>query len=301
MKIFKYLILPFVIIAILIVFFITNVNGKSDNIGKIKEKAESEILYLDSKIVYMLNTLNNIIDSNYYVMVENVNEEQNESSSSETSGFKESNSGSNQGDSANKETESNKENSITKTTHLVQNVMSERGEEIDWVNLEGTMQIIYSSWSVIIIDLYKLNVDSNYIIEFSEKLDEAMQNIQNKNKENSLSSLSQVYDFLPYFLDTFSENNELNTIVKIKSNVLKAYSNVATENWDQVSTEMAYAEESINYLLNIMPENENSIFNINKTYIVFKELQNSINTKNAEIFYLKYKNLISELSIIQSY
>ncbi len=69
-------------------------------------------------------------------------------------------------------------------------------------------------------------------------------------------------------------------------------------NWQKIKDEVASAESNFNVLLNNVEENENSIYNINKTYIVLKELQSSLDEQNAIIFYLKYRNLISELNVI---
>ena len=47
-----------------------------------------------------------------------------------------------------------------------------------------------------------------------------------------------------------------------------------------------------------MNENENNEVNINKSYILIKDLQNSSNNTDKDIFYIKYKNLIEQLNIL---
>lgn len=301
MKKLKYVLLPIIIIGIVIaIFFIIKSNGEDNSNYELVQKAKSEILFLDSKLVFLLNSLNNITDANYYVSIQEVNQNQDASETTETTETKKENSNSNTGSSEKQQSENN-QNKETKTSQMIQDVISQRNEQIDWTNLEGTLQTIYSSWSVIIIDLYKLDVNSDNILLFSKNLDETMQYVQAKDKTQSIISLANLYNYLPKFLDDFSDDIDLNTAIKVKSNIINAYAMVEGENWVDIKNEIANAELNFNALLNSIPENENSIFNINKTYIVLKELQNSIDTESKEIFYLKYRNLISELSIIQSY
>ena len=296
----KYILL-LIIVLLISVFFITKYsNSNESNIDNIKLKAKSEILYLDSEILYLLNGLNNIIDANYYVSIQEVNENQDSSEDSETSGSKQEGESSknsesqqsSQSESAASQTEA------TKTSQMNQDTISQRGTEIDWKNLEGTIQTVYSSWSEIILDLYKLEVNSEDILGFSNQLDESMQFIQAKDKQSNLTSLAKLYSYLPKFLESYSEDTKLNTILKVKSNVINAYSMIEEDNWQMIVQEIANAESNFNTILNNVPDNENSIYNINKAYVVLKELQSSLDSQNVEIFYLKYRNLISELNVL---
>ena len=39
-------------------------------------------------------------------------------------------------------------------------------------------------------------------------------------------------------------------------------------------------------------------YNINKAYVLIGEMKNSLDTKDTDIFYVKYKNTIEELNIL---
>ena len=39
-------------------------------------------------------------------------------------------------------------------------------------------------------------------------------------------------------------------------------------------------------------------YNVNKSYLELKEFQSSVDTKNKDILYIKYKNLLDELNIL---
>lgn len=68
--------IPIIFLIIIILFSLTgcNINKSEDYITK-KEKVNQEMSYLDSKIIAMLNRLNNISFSNYKVVSEDVKEE----------------------------------------------------------------------------------------------------------------------------------------------------------------------------------------------------------------------------------
>lgn len=298
----------FIIFFAMSIFFVTGF-GSTSSEEDIQDKAKSEILYLDSKILYLLNSLNNIIDANYYVSTQKVNENQDSSQSSETSGSKEESGGEQQGSSSSQSSGEQSSNSgesgssktgndVTKTSKSIPDVVSQRDSQIDWVTLEGTIQTIYSSWSVIILDLYKLNVNNEDILSFSSSLDDTMQSIIQKDKKSSLTNLATLYSYLPRFLEGHTKDNKINSILKVKSNIINAYSVVEEGDWQKITEEINSAESNFNGLLNTVPENQNSIYNINKAYIVLKELQNSLDTQDTDIFYVKYRNIIAELNVL---
>ena len=235
----------FLLIVIIIVLFIaikgfsSSTNSKDD----IKSKVKSEISYLDSKILFLLNRLNNIVDANYYVSIHEVNENQDSSQNSDTSGSKqegqnsssnqnsESSSSSSSGESSqgegSEQGNTSSSSDVTKTAQMNPDIISKKLKEpIDWETIEGTTQTIYSSWSVIILDLYKLNANGEDILGFSDSLDKCMESIQANDKQASLSNLATLYSYLPKFLEGHLDDNKTNTILKVKSNIINAYSQI---------------------------------------------------------------------------
>lgn len=68
--------LPIIFLIIIMLFSLTGCDkNKSENDNNKKEKVNQEMSYLDSKIIAMLNRLNNISFSNYKVVSEDVKEE----------------------------------------------------------------------------------------------------------------------------------------------------------------------------------------------------------------------------------
>ena len=61
---------------------------------------------------------------------------------------------------------------------------------------------------------------------------------------------------------------------------------------------MALAEQ---FYTTIMSDNElidTKEYNVNKSYVSLKELQNSVKTQDKTIFFLKYKNLMQEITLL---
>ena len=111
-------------------------------------------------------------------------------------------------------------------------------------------------------------------------------------------SVAKIYTYLPKFTESSNQENKLINMLKVKSNIMNAYAYTEEENWNKISEEIVNAETNYMNILNSVPENENSIYNVNKGYILLKELQVALSTKDKDVFYLKYKNLMVELNIL---
>ena len=56
--------------------------------------------------------------------------------------------------------------------------------------------------------------------------------------------------------------------------------------------------EYFNKVMNDMSFQEEKQYTVNKSYILLKELQSSVELQEKEIYYIKYKNLISEINLL---
>ena len=81
-------------------------------------------------------------------------------------------------------------------------------------------------------------------------------------------------------------------------NILNACVQLEKGNFSEVKNQLLSAEQSFLPIINNMNSNENNEVNINKSYILIKDLQNSSNNTDKDIFYIKYKNLIEQLNIL---
>ena len=168
---------------------------KSDNEENLlNDKIESELLYLDSKILSMANTLNNISFQNNKITTKSVELEKQSSSTTEgdeDSGGESSSSGkggtSDSGTSASKgQGTGGEENSINIYEIDKNLILNSRNKEIDWDLLKGEIENLYSTWGTISLDLKQSNVNEEDIQSFSKELDTTTKSIQENNKAKKL-------------------------------------------------------------------------------------------------------------------
>ena len=124
-------------------------------------------------------------------------------------------------------------------------------------------------------------------------------NIKNEDKIASLASLAKLYSYIPKYSNTVSKNAKTNAVYGTKSNILNAYSAIEQNNYNVVKTELANAEQAFMPVINNISSNTNNQSSINKSYILIKELQNTNQNSDKDIFYIKYKNLMQELNNIK--
>lgn len=274
----------------------------------LKAKLASEIQYLDTCIFNMLNKANGIQFENYQISSEKIEQksENKESSSqseggssgsgqSESSGGEEEKSSSGDSSSSKQEDES-KENDYQ--YKMVENSILMKEKTPEWESLTIEVEKIYSDWAIITIDLYQRNVDKQKILSFNTDLDNLTKAIKEKNKEQTLTLLAKLYSYIPIYYAGFSDDQMQINLYKIKSSVFNAYAIIEQENKDEVKKQLQQAEEAIIAMMNNMSSKNEKEYNMNKSYILLKDLQNTIDKNDSSIFYLKYKNLVEELNIL---
>lgn len=281
-------------------------------------KLESEMQYFDSIISNMLNNANGINFQNYQVSAEKIEEQpsQGESSQgaqttgissqgqssggSQQSGGEQSSSqgggSSNSSENQTSQKQQNEQNNIK--YQLVENNILTKERTPDWEALTSDVENIYSNWSVVTLDLYKKNVDSQKILSFNTDLDNLAKAIKAKDKPQTLSLLAKVYSYIPIYSQDFSDDQMQINLYRVKSNVFNAYAIIEQNNPEEVKKQLQFAEESIIAMMNNMGSNNQKEYNINKAYILLKDMQNTIDKNDMDIFYLKYKNLMEELNVL---
>ena len=279
-----------ILLSIILLFILTGCKDKEEN-GSLEEKIKSEIEYLDSKIVGMLNKLNNISYQNYKITTEKI--ELNESSGQEGEQSSSTQKGTESNTSSGGETSQNKTINQSEMDHS--SILGDNTQNINWTEIKSDIELLHDTWSTIIIDLTQRGINNKYMEEFSKLLDNTTVDIKEENKKESLIGLTDMYSYLTKFLENEGDNIQKN-IKNVKMHIIKAYSLVESENWEQMSTEV---NEAIRYYNNIINQTnyvkENS-FKVEKTSISLKELQNSLTVKDKNVFYIKYRNLMEQLS-----
>lgn len=283
----------FLIIIISVGGFFAFGNAKtnqSNDVETLKSKATSEIEYISSNIISMMNDINNISYSNYKLVSEEIDEGQSESDSNS-----ESSSNSNSSSEGEQSNSTNKENTIKSNSMIATNILSGDTTEANWDNLNNKVQELYSSWTTIMMDLSSLNVNKDKLLKFNDELDEITQNILAKDKRKSLIALGDLYNLITLYIQDFSNDAEKINIFKVRSNILYSYAYTQSEDWAKVGEYISKAKQDYSNILNSQVNNINKIDVINKAYILLNELEKDATNKNVKVFLVNYTNLMQEL------
>lgn len=306
MKIIKrFLLIIYLLVSILTLCGCSN----NEENGDINKKLQSEIQYLDKRIIGIMNKLNNITLDNYEVKSkEIVPERSNEGSGSqgENGGSSGSNESANQnsskedsngGGAKTGNSENGQESNSIKVLQLQpSNILVINKNEVDWTTIKSEVEIMYSSWNSILLDLYSINITNEDILGFSQSLDNAILAVKSEDKQKSLEELATLYSYLPKYMEKISIDESIKNILQTKSNIMYAYALVEQENWTEVQNQINQADINYSKVANDVKYIENKQEEVSRIYVLIKELKNSINLKDKDIFYIKYKNLMNTIN-----
>ena len=289
MKKFVVSIIIFLIIIVLAIggyFIYSNImNNKSSDVQTLNEKCLSEIDFLQTSIISMMNSLNNISYTNYRIVSEeiDVSDSEEESSSSGQSG---------------QENQTSTQNRIDSSSVVNNDILSSNSDDISWDELKSERENMYDSWTTILIDLTTLNVNKDNLLKYNNTMDKIVNDFENENKSASLKDLSDLYNLLALYVKDFApEGNEAN-VYSVKSNILYAYTYATIDDWNNVKKYISSAKDEFTNILNNQVNNMNNIDEINKAYILINELDEDGNNQNKKVFYVNYRNLMQELENI---
>ena len=298
-KIISYIILLIVLVVLaLTVYTSATQNNEQDE----KEKVTSEIRYLDTKLVELLNHMNNIETRNYQIYTTKIEE----SRSAENSGG-----GSSRGDSSSDSSNTSSSSDSTSTQDNSDQADTENTDknyemkaagilttnrDIDWTSCKNESELIYTSISTITLDLYRLNVSQEDILNFNKDLDSLTVSLEEENKQLTLDNLIKVYEYIPKFGQTIVDDTLYKTVLKTKLNVFRGYAKLDSGDWAGVSANIVDAINVYSTLLTNTEIDANKQTSINKGYVMLNELKNAVDTQNTSVFLIKYKNLLEEIN-----
>lgn len=275
-----------------------------------KEKTETEIQRIELSFVNMFNELNNIKFENYRINTSQINKEDlkdNSSSSASESTPSSGGSSSSESSSSGEQGESQKENGSSQGSEeskenqnyemKLSGVLT-NNSDINWENLKNEVEILYSAIPSLTIDLYKININKEKITNFNQEYDNLMKAIKEENKQNALDALANLYNYLPDFIENSTDDTNKKILIRTKNNIFKAYSLLDKNDWNAITENVNLANQEFTKMLTNSQSSNKNQYIINKAYVQINELQKSTQTKEKEIFLIKYKNLLEELENI---
>lgn len=303
---------------------------KNEDENMLKEKINTEISYIDSELVSILNGLNNINYSKYKVMTQEVEsttgnnnsggsgqqqqqqgegqqsgqEQDSSKQSSEDRNTQESGDSSNKNeegnDSSNLKKESNNSSSSNKIYSMQANNLLGKQSEIDWNDMKNKIENLYTTWTVVSLDLRTVGVPEEELNNFSRIMDRVALAIKYENKEETINSVIDLYAFLPAFIEVYSGKSKENVVLDAKYKLLICYKYTDLENWDELSKSVDDLKMSYSNVINMKESFSGREVNIRSGEVILREIENSVDVKDRDIFFIKYKNFIQELNIILS-
>lgn len=291
-------------ILIFIVFILT---GCSDNKNEdLKTKAISEIDYMDAKIISMLNKLNNISFEGYSILSEQVelSPEENKANTGEQSGQGsrdsggQSSGGGSGGSGENQSSGGESKNTINSTTMVADTELNKNRDEIDWNEIRKEIEELEESWSIIILDLYSLNVKNDTILTCSNNINTVMVSIKEEDKQSSLRTLADLYLSLPQFLEEIDADKNMQKIKQTKSYVINAYVLANDMNNSEINTNITQGLTIYSEVMSDIDYTKDKTQKTNKVYVLLNELANSLAEQDTDIFYIRYKNFMKEIDKI---
>lgn len=296
--------IAFIFTIFLLLF--TGCTNKNISNEDIKTKVIEELEYLDSQIVSIANKLNNISMQNYAISSEEVSlGEENSNGTSSTQSGNEPSGGSGTSGGQQKESssqsgagEESQKTNITTTQMQPNTVLDSDENKIDWKSIKTQIETINEAWTVVLLDLSSLNIDNNDILNFSTTLDNCIISIKDENKIDSLTNIAKLYSYIPIIENDISAENSTQNIKQVKSYIINAYSVVEQGDWITVENNILEAEKTFKNITTDIEYIKDKEYKTNRTYVLIKELQNSLSYKDRKLFYAKYKNLMESVNTL---
>ena len=301
-KIISYIVLLIVLVVLaLTVYTSATQNDEQDE----KEKAIAEIRYLDTKLVELFNNMNHIETRNYQIYTTKIEESRSaqntgggssggtdaSGSSSDSNTSSGSDSTSTQDDSNQAQTENTNENYEMKASGILTT-----NRDIDWNSCKNESELMYTSISTITLDLYRLHVSQEDILNFNKELDNLTVSLEEENKQLVLDNLVKIYEYIPKFAQAVVDDPLYKTVVETKLNVFKGYAKLDSGDWAGMNTNLVDAINLYATLLTNTQIDTSKQTSINKGYVMLNELKNAVDTQNRSVFLIKYKNLLEEIN-----
>ncbi|MDO5557431.1 MAG: hypothetical protein Q4G05_04230 [Clostridia bacterium] len=290
------------LVLLLCIFFLTGCSKNDEQ--NLNQKVTSELDYLSSQIVEMLNSLNHISFEKFKVKSEELSETENSSSSegrggeSSSTGTGESQQGksSNSGGDEEKQETSKSENSMVNNKVITMEETSYllMGEKEDWNEVKIKIEALIEVWSQIVIDLRQIGVEEKDISEIEDQMNKLVVSIKDEKKIETALGLSNIYSYIPKFLETYSDDKLEIYLKKIKSKVIDSYAVLEQDDWAKAKQNVQDAKGFIQETKNIAKEKNERVYNVEKLDVLLQELENSMREEDKNIYYIRYKNLMSE-------
>ena len=298
------------VILSLMLIFLTGCSSNDNNNKDVATKTNNEIKYLENRLVAIANKVNNITFSMYGLTESKQEQSSNESGDTQNSqsssqgGSSQNSQSSSQGEQSGGQEESSSETSsppsegTTKYGLKQSSILLNKDTTIDWDYIKYNAELLYSTWTTILIDLHSLNVDNNDILNFGKTLDNLIIAVKAEDKVQTLNLISDLYSYIPKYLNQYSDDSKQINISYTKYYVIDSYTLSEEDKWAEMENQITQSKNYFSNIVNSFNDNENNQDKANKVYVLLNEIDNAINVKDKDLFYIKYKALMENIDDI---
>ncbi len=285
------------VLLLMVVCLLTGCSNSKESQNNLEQKVNAEIAYIDNEVISIVNDLNNIDFTKYKVDIQEVTDKSADSKEKEQESESGKQEGSEGSEKEKKETQS--ENSTQKVYSMKSNSLLNNNKEIDWDSLKSRVENLYNAWTTISIDLKEIGVNEENLRKFEQSMDNFAIAVKQEEKEATIDSAIQMYKLFVEFAKDYGSDKERN-VLQTKCNLLICYNHADQEQWEQFQEAFTNLKMSYSNLMNKTSEYNGKEVNIKNASVIISEIGNSINMKDKDIFFVKYRNLMKELNIISS-
>ncbi len=300
------------IMCAIMLIILSGCNKSQSEEEELNKKINTEISYIDSELVSIINALNNINYAKYKVITQQIegttgsgenqqsggkNEQSSEERNSQESG-QGSESSSKGGNSNNSKQEEESSGSSNKIYSVQANNVLGKQSDVDWDELKNRVENLYVSWTAVSLDLKKAGVNEDELTNFAKDLDMCAKAVKDENKNETINGMVTLYSYLPKFVEINPESSKQKNLLNSKYDLLLCYKYADLENWEELEKSLDDLKMSFSNILNKKDEYINKDININSATVIINEMENTVESKEKDIFFIKYKNLMQELNSI---
>ena len=273
----KYAIMIIIFVGIILFSFsfyyiYSNNNNSKNDINTLKSKVNQEIIYLNTSIISTMNKLNNIS----YIDYEIIEYEASSEGSQESQGSESSQQGEGGSSGGQQEQQSSEGSSSSKVTNMKTeyNGILTSDTKVDWKYMKREVELMYDTWTSILIDLSSLNINKDNLLKYNATLNNITKAVEKEDKKESLRYFADLYSLLVSYLREYSDDGKMINLYETKDNILHAYALVEYDDkWNEMSKYMGSAQNAYSNIINSGLQNSNNTNNINKAYILINELE----------------------------
>lgn len=285
-----------IIISIILVLTLTGCRNSKNSEEELKQKINAEISYIDNELLSMVNSLNNIYFDKYKVDEQKIPKKSSDSEKEESSN-KDGNESNSKDGAENESGKESSEDSSQKISSMKRNNLLKSDTEIDWDDLRNKVESLYDVWTTISVDLKEVGVNDEILSQFENNIDNVAVAVKQENKQATLENTIQIYKQLAEFVKSYGSDD---SILQTKYKLLVCYNYASQEQWELFQEALTDLKMSYSNFINKKTEYKGKETNIKNASMMINEINNTIDTKDKEIFFIKYKNLMQELNIISS-